>query len=186
MCDDTAKHHTNPTQPGEPAHLGQIVNDYQPLVATMVKHLVHSSRRAGVELEDLLQEANIALVELAREYAPDRGVPFGSYLKQKLKWRLVNFLTRELKRRNRTVGMDESMVEHLVAKTETLPSADVLNPRLRAALRQLSPKQRSVLYEVYWREKSTHEIARQLGVSPQSITALRRRAEEHLRQDMTE
>ena len=177
---------TNPIQPGEPAQLDHLVNDYQPLVATMVKHLAQSSRRAGVELEDLLQEANTALVELAREYAPDRGVPFGSYLKQKLKWHLANFLLRELKRRSRTVEMDESMVEHLVAKTETLPSAEVLNPRLRAALRQLSPKQRSVLYEVYWREKTTYEIARQLGVSPQSITALRRRAEEHLRRDLTE
>jgi len=186
MCDNTEKCQTKPNEPEELTFLGQAVSDYQPLVASMVRHLARSSRRAGVDLEDLSQEANIALVELVREYAPDRGVPFGSYLKQKLKWRLVNFLARELNRRRRTTGVDESIVERLADSTEALPSTEVLNPRLRAALRQLSPKQRSVLFEVYWREKTTCEIARQLGITPQGVTALRRRAEAHIRQEMAE
>ncbi|MCL4370593.1 MAG: sigma-70 family RNA polymerase sigma factor [Chloroflexi bacterium] len=180
--DDTRK---DPLITQNPPPPEQVIERYRPLVLTLIKGLSRQSHLAGLEAEDLFQEANAALIELTRDYAPQRGVPLGNYLKQKLKWRLVNFLNRELRRKQRTLEIDESILEHLVQRTEALPSPDVLNPRLRAAFRRLSPKQRSVLYEIYWRDRSAQELAQQLGVSPQNVTALRRRAEAAIREEMT-
>lgn len=181
MYDDDRRN--NPTTT-EPAVAEGVVDRYRPLVLAMIRSLSNQSHQAGVDFEDLFQEANAALIELSGDYAPERGVSFGAYLRLKLKWHLVNFLGRELRRKNRTVGIEESMIEHLAEETAAFPSAEVLNPRLRAALRRLSPKQRSVLYGIYWREKTANELALQLGVSAQNVTALRRRAEAAIRQEM--
>ena len=181
---ETMSNNDEQTQFHNPPPPDDQVERYRPLVLTHVRGLFGHSQQAGVDVEDLFQEANAMLVELARDYAPERGVPFGNYLKQKLKWHLVNLLARELRRKNRVVEIDQSAWESLVEEPEVLGPAEVLNPRLRAALRCLSPRQRRVLYGIYWREKTAQELAGQLGVTPQSITALRRRAESLLRQGL--
>jgi RNA polymerase sigma factor (sigma-70 family) len=47
-----------------------------------------STMRGRVELEDAIQQANIALIDAAKKYNPNRNTRFVTYAHQKIRWRL--------------------------------------------------------------------------------------------------
>src|SRR5690606_18214699 len=52
---------------------------------------------------------------------------------------------------------------------------------LHEALFRLSPVEREVVEQIYWRERSTAEIASEIGMTQRGVNQARRRAEERLR-----
>lgn len=166
-------------QNGDSAALEALLLRYRPL---MLKHIRKMRRHLDdgvLERDDLQQEAARMAIELIHEYVAQGG-SFGSYLKQKLRWRLINYVRRERDRAGRQVELDNEVGDRLVAELEE-GDIGVANPRLRSALRQLSPKQRSVLFKLYWEEKTTRQVAEELRVTDESVRALKRRAEARIR-----
>jgi RNA polymerase sigma factor (sigma-70 family) len=137
----------------------------------------------GVERGDVEQEAARALCELALEYDPDRGVPLAAYFKAKLGWRLRHYLRQE-RRRSGHLPLDEIDVEAIPQAVVEMPEPGIASPRVARAIRRLSPRQRAVIAGVFWRERTERELAGELGVSHQAISALKRRAEASLRKQL--
>lgn len=174
-------------QAGSEEAMETLLTLYAPLIAKQARQFGRfGSTNPCVSNEDLKQEASLLLVQLVREFRVDSGVPFGSYLKQKLRWRLHNYLRRERTRVFATTDLDSPEVEQVAVELDLIPEVGLDNPRLRAAFRQLSPRQRTVLVKTFWEDKTTRKVADELGITVQAIGALQRRALRRLRENMGE
>lgn len=162
----------------------EVLTKYRPLIRAIVAS--HCRRRlpTGVDRADLEQEAARQLCELVHDYEPERGVVLTQYLRVNLRWRVSNYLRAE-RRRAGHLPIEAASVETIVDGSVRFPSDGVLHPRLARALSHLSPRQRGVIAELYWRERSVGEISRELGLSHQRVSAIRRHAEARLRDELT-
>jgi RNA polymerase sigma factor (sigma-70 family) len=166
---------------GDRAALGVLYERYQPLLGSVAR-----ARRGlpiGVEREDVEQESAALLCELVLSFQPERGVPLRGYLKAKLGRRVSHFIRAEA-RRTRHQPLDEATVERLADSTVEMPTPGIANPRVARALRRLSPRQRGVIAGLYWRERTVKELAGELKVSRQAVTAVQLRAESAIRREV--
>ncbi|MFN8531966.1 MAG: sigma-70 family RNA polymerase sigma factor [Dehalococcoidia bacterium] len=154
------------SQAGDRAARDQLVERFQPLIRSLC--------RGRPEYEDHYQEAVCQFLELVREYQPASQVYFGYYVKVKLAWRLKNYrrLCRRLTRPEAPLPEPDRIV---AAAPDLAERVD-----LRNALMRLSSRQRDVVIRAYWQDQDSEPIARDLGVSPRAIRALRLRAERRL------
>ncbi|MBI4317157.1 MAG: sigma-70 family RNA polymerase sigma factor [Chloroflexi bacterium] len=165
---------------GDDGALGLLLVRYRPLLASIVRQMGGHSNGI-LDADDLRQEAAKAFVELVKEFDSPSPTDFGSYLRQKLKWRLTNYLRRERRKSGRQAPLGKEVLDTLVEEMKPAFDLDINNPRLRAALRSVSPKQRSIIFRLYWQDRSVQEVAAELNLSTQSVTALRRRAEKRIK-----
>ena len=156
---------------------------YRPLLAGVVAR-VRPPLPTGVEPGDLEQEAAQQLCELVRAFDPDRGVNLTTYLQKAVKWRVASFLRAEARRAGH-LPLESADLSRLADEVAAFRSPERTSPRLARALRQLSPRQRAVIAGLYWRERTAEEMARELGVTQQAVTALRRRAEAAIRKELS-
>lgn len=168
-------------QSGDNGALSDLLDRYRPLLLGNVRKVGRYLEGNVLEREDLEQEATKIAAELIQEFDPQSTPHFGSFLKQKLRWRLINYLRRERSRMKRNVELDVDACDRLIQTLETKPSPEIANPRLRAAVKRLSPKQKSVLFKLYWQDRTADEVASEMGVTDVSVRALKRRAEERIR-----
>lgn len=166
---------------GDKEAVESLLVRYRPLLLNNVRRLRRYIQGDVLSGDDLEQEATKIAIELFREYVPEAAGHFGSYLKQKLRWRLINYVRRERNRMRSSVTLDGDVCDNLVGELRAREGLEVSNPRLRAAMKHLSPKQRSVIFKMYWQERTAQEIASELNVTDESVRALRRRAEERIR-----
>ena len=167
---------------GDPDALQDLCQLCRPVLTATVEGFARRARADGVDMEDLHQEAAEDLLELARGFDPTRGPAFGAYLRSNLRWRLANYLRAEERRMGPfEKGVGVEVLDEIAAPQ---PAPPLANPKLARALRHLSPRQRMVVAGIYWQERSVADVAHELGVTRQSVTALRRRAEKVLRDEM--
>ena len=170
---------------GSQEAMEELLRRYMPLILKETRRFRHAENTdVCLSTEDVRQEAVLQLIQLVKEYSESSGACFGSYLKQKLRWRLHNYLRRERRRALTTIGLDCPEVEQLASELDHVVEFDLDNPRLRSAFRRLSPRQRLVLAKMFWQDKTVREIAAELRVTPQAIGALHRRALRQLRKRM--
>ncbi len=163
--------------------LAEMLERCEMLIGQTVASFRRQAGRGVVDADDLRQEARLQTIDLLRDYRPERNGNLEAYLRTKLRWRVANYLRAE-RRRGRAVPLDEETIRHPSAELQTSLHAGFENPRLAGALRRLSPRQRAVIARIYGQERATRQIAAELGVSPQAVTALRRRAEASLKRDL--
>ena len=169
---------------GDSIALQRLYGCYRPLLRGIVAEL-RSRLPAGLDPDDLAQETARHFCELVRAFDPAQGTNLTTYLQRKLRWRVVNFLRAE-KRRAGHLRLEAAQLDRLAEEMGHARHDDLASPRLARALRRLSPRQRTVIAGIYWQERRAGELARQLGITPQAVTALRRRAEAALRREFLE
>lgn len=167
----------------DPAAMARLHEAVTPL-ATAIARRYRQFLPRGVEVEDLLQEMALRLGDAVRGYNAERTGDFLSYLSLDLRRHVLSFLRAEARRSGHNAAQRERLIrlarDAVVDPFASVP--DLVSPRVRAALRQLTPRQRTVITGIYWRERQTLEVAAELGVTEQAITAARRRAEARLRE----
>jgi RNA polymerase sigma factor (sigma-70 family) len=129
------------------------------------------------DADEIRQEAASCLVEELTTIPDEpnaKGLDLEDFLRARLNSRLTQYLRAERRRRAGQVSLSQAALERLADRTPTDLSTP--SPRLRSALRQLSPAQRSVLYRLYWQEKKAIDIAREDGTTREAVQAIRRRA----------
>lgn len=170
-------------QGGDGSAIATLFEACRPLIEAAVRSRLPIRNLPSVDEDDLRQETAKDFIELVQEYHPRKG-PLGIYLRRKLKWRLANYLRAERRRSGR--GRIPLRPIGAASPTKRHPaSARVVRlrgVRLKSALRTLTPRQRAVLHKHHWEGKKVGEVAREMGVAPQAVTAMRRRAEAWLRQ----
>jgi RNA polymerase sigma factor (sigma-70 family) len=134
----------------------------------------------AIDRAELEQEAARALLELASSFDPRDG-DFRTYAIDHAHRRLARLLRAERRRRSRIFPLDGRDEARLAADPTTRFDAEVENPRLRRALRRLSPRLRALIARIYWDGRTTREIADEQGGSAEATRRMLNRAQARLR-----
>ena len=141
------------------------------------------------EAEDARQEVQRLFLELLYEYDYTRNGNFEAYMCTMLKWRVHNFGRTSRRTAPPDPAHNQSLSNEITAylaekrlRAGTPTAEPAIHVELDQALQMLTPKQKSVLYAIYWQDRRVVDIAARMGVSPQAVRAIRQRAEKILRQ----
>ena len=141
------------------------------------------------EAEDARQEVQRLFLELLYEYDYTRNGNFEAYMCTMLKWRVHNFGRTSRRTAPPDPAHNQSLSNEITAylaekrlRAGTPTAEPAVHVELDQALQMLTPKQKSVLYAIYWQDRRVVDIAARMGVSPQAVRAIRQRAEKILRQ----
>ena len=141
------------------------------------------------EAEDARQEVQRLFLELLYEYDYTRNGNFEAYMCTMLKWRVHNFGRTSRRTAPPDPAHNQSLSNEITAylaeqrlRAGTPTAESAVHVELDQALRMLTPKQKTVLYAIYWQDRRVVDIAARMGVSPQAVRAIRQRAEKILRQ----
>ena len=150
------------------------------------------------EAEDARQEVQRLFLELLYEYDHRRNGNFEAYMCTMLKWRVHNFGRTSRRIAPPDPAHNQSLSDEITAYLaeqclrKGKPTADwepgstepAIHAELEIALQALTPKQKTVLYAIYWQDQRVVDIAARMGVSPQAVRAIRQRAEKLLRRQL--
>jgi RNA polymerase sigma-70 factor, ECF subfamily len=179
---------------GDDAAGGQLLARHRERLRRMVAVRMDRRLLARVDPSDVVQEALADAARKLPEYLQHRPMPFYPWLRR-LAWeRLVKLYHRHIAASKRSVTRetcgplpDESALElaRRVLAPGPSPSDQAvvaeLRGRVRAALAQLSERDREVLVLRYLEQLSTAEIAAVLGVTTGSVKVRHLRALERIR-----
>lgn len=160
-----------------------LLTGFRPLMLAMIRRYVYEVE----QVDDYLSEAAIVLLNAVESFNEDLGVPFSGYLKKELFYYFVNVakLHQNFTSLDAVAGTEDafSLLNRLADDTDI--EGDYLRAADLAALRQYLPRlrerQRWILEEHYGKNRSFREIAQSIGVSPNSLVKLHRRAIADLR-----
>jgi RNA polymerase sigma factor (sigma-70 family) len=144
---------------------------------------------ATLDPADVAQEAAVIFLRLltTAEPSPATGAEFIHRFAGALRWRLRAYVSAERRRLGRTASADESRLERaLQAKASGASRSGPPGRQIARALERLLPRQRAVVAALYFDDKPVAALARELGVTPQAVTALHRRALARLRKVLEE
>ncbi|MCL5074200.1 MAG: sigma-70 family RNA polymerase sigma factor [Chloroflexi bacterium] len=164
-------------QSGDAEAFRLLQEHFRPLFTRLrrLQHLPYRGTLGALEDTDLEQEFALILWETATTLETDDH--FEEILKRRLNRELKRCLRHERREQQKRATLDPALLAAPKDNPSTLPSGD---GRLLAAIASLSPKQQEVIKHIYWGEQTAHQIAAHLSVTPQAVTALRRRAERRL------
>lgn len=152
----------------------------------------------GATLEELRAEARMAAWDAAQAFDPRDDRPFAPFARKVINNRLISLFRKEVRLR-RTVELTldaptgESSAETLVAQTAATEPRDGVDlvclqeakAVLAEAIAELPPRQRQVIL-AYMHGETGSDEARKIGITKQSVSVLRDRALQKLRQKLGE
>lgn len=157
--------------------------------APLITQALRRNRATGcptVDSADVAQEAARFFLETLHDEECISGAILVQRLARQLPHRLHTFLRAERRRLGRQVAADETVLERALFRGR--PSGQPAGPpgrQITRALERLSPRQRAIIAGLYSRDLDVRSLAKELGVSPQAVTALHRRALVALREALT-
>ncbi|AHM57315.1 hypothetical protein EAL2_c20340 [Peptoclostridium acidaminophilum DSM 3953] len=132
----------------------------------------------GVVDEDLLQDGIVKLLELIRDFEPQRGANFCGYAKYMISTFYWNLKRKRILEESRRAEADVSD-EH--SERSGACDYEIAGVETRMALETLPEAQRDVIELIYMQGLSTDETAKRLGISYSYASKLSRRALRQLR-----
>lgn len=169
----------------------QLLEQLEPLVQGTARRVARRARRLGLELEleDLLQEARAALLQLMAWCDPRLGSPL-AFFTLRLRARLAQRVQAQARRRppgrrlawhdDAAVVLAEALSARLYREAHDWEQSGAA-AALHEALGSLSPRHKRVLFLYYWRQLGDEGVAAALAVSIPAARQLRYRALSHLR-----
>ena len=139
-------------------------------MAPLIHAQVHSFRCAGIEDEDLVQEALMGLLAAVRTYREDKGAAFTTYATACIRHRLLSVVRRYGPLADREIPMEDSPELTDVAADPALhlqeqEELDGLLARMRTRLTEM--EYRVLLLRLG--DCSYAEIATRLGITPKAV-----------------
>lgn len=168
---------------GDAVATEQICLDFRPLVESVAR-IYH-----GVSLEDARQEGYASLLQAISFYDPSRGVPFAAFVSRKVHGDVRSAMRREWKHTERTAyaRLDREGEEHAESPTAEdklalrswleHPDAEFEGVEWRDLITRASLSEREA-YSIQEGAKgrSSTAIAKDMGVSPETVKTWRKRA----------
>lgn len=138
---------------------------------------------------DWLQEGRVVILQAIEEFDENLGVPFPGYVKKQVFYYYVN----ERKKKEELLVLDQplndggfSLIDNL--KEEGGLEGDFLwkeeKKLLYGSLEKLSPKQKEIIDEYYFKGITLKALARRKGLSYQSLIKLKARALKRLQKEI--
>jgi len=149
----------------------------------LIRPIAESLKRklpAAIQTDDLIGAGRLALVQIARDYDPGRGVPFETWARFKLRGAMIDSVKRGPFREAKHAPLKHSppapgpSPEEAAARSNDLELA-------RRALSALSDKQRVILTLLFVDGLSIHAAAAAMNLQRPDAVRARRQAIERLR-----
>jgi RNA polymerase sigma factor (sigma-70 family) len=171
---------TNPVQHSADDNDGQLLlsslTAHKPLLARSVRW----AKSAGLlryrhQNEDAWQAACLGFIQAYRRYDAKRGVPVGSFARGHVVGTVREALGAYIVE-DRNVAIDKVRDEtgedvlRLEADASSRAEAMEVAAAIRKFVADLSPRQRFIVKEVFWADRSQADVARELGVTRQAVT----------------
>ena len=152
--------------------------------AAEIARMLHRNLPPAFQVEDLEQEARVAVWHCTRHYDPSRGVPFAAYAFPRVKGRVL----MSVRRRRWT----EATAEGAIAASQPADSADPGDAiqraqeaeQLRTGLGKLPVAERCLLACVFLLGVPMQVIADRMSVSLSTAYTIRTRALSMMREEM--
>jgi RNA polymerase sigma factor (sigma-70 family) len=136
-------------------------------------------------VEDAESAGWLALVQAIRDYKPETGVPFEGFAKSRVKYTLWNLYKKEKRRSEKEGGvylvLDKPSQKHNTAQEAIL---NITRANLIFEISRLTERQRVALLLSYEGHGGGSAAAKALGISPQAVYNLRKRAINYLRKTL--
>ncbi|MGI6604006.1 MAG: RNA polymerase sigma factor [bacterium] len=163
-----------------------VVQRFRPLVEATAKRL---APEAG-DVDDLIQEATLALLRALREFRPAGGAPFAWYAKRQVYWAVQAVVRRLKKERARCeLRLDNPSGETLTLAElledpspgpEEIAVAEDMRCLFQSVWATLTERQRQVL-ALRSQGLTFSEIAKELGISPSTAKGVAARGREQIK-----
>lgn len=105
---------------------------YKPLALSICKKYLKNAKKIGYEIEDLMQIANMGMVDAIRNYRTQENTSFYTFLltcvKNRLNTEIRNQQTNKKKVLNEAISYDKNIPGTDISLLETLPDKMFLNP----------------------------------------------------------
>lgn len=172
--------------------LADRLTECRPLLRRLAADVVREYPGRGIEIDDLVQEAAVAVCQVEGRFEPGRMVPFTGFVRRRARGAMLNYL-RERYALVRTPRGRPAVATERVGEMEPAAAKDCIVAAHRTdadrlldavgALRiALSPRERLVLRRLLIDGVTLKEIGREQGVCESRMsqvwTAIRRRLRE--------
>ena len=159
----------------------EIIEHYQLLV---FKEAIKYPLQETVVL-DLIQEGMVGLMEAAEKFNPDNGVAFSLYALHRVRGRMIDFLRQN--RQEVLVDMQDEIQAQPYLQSATGDTAfesadfDSLNHAVSSSFSRLPGREKDVLRNVYYKEKTAAETADAMDVSTAYVYKLEKKGIRRMR-----
>ena len=133
--------------------------------------------------EEMQAEAAIAALVAARDFQPDRNIPFYAYMKMRIMGQVLARYRKEWSYALRQASTDryEEPGQNDGAERKAL-----LKDEMVKVLGLLGSDDRRLIERLYWREETETEVARTMGLSQQAINKRKKSILNTLRSEFAE
>lgn len=168
---------------GDPMYYEEVCRSFIPLAKRMA-----SQPHIRPIYDEAYSLAMLKIAEAVREYQPESGVSFTSFVYSKVKYAIWNLFKKERRIWQKNLSPAGELADKWLAQ---IPSELSLEDELiaaqqvqllRRAVSELPPLQRSIIEAVFFAGCKPGEVAAQLHLSPQSVSGYKTRALRRLRQ----
>lgn len=164
----------------------RILDQFNPL---LIKNTIKYFGR-NQDFHDWLQGGRLVILYAINNYNERLGVPFVAYVQKQVFYYFIN----ERKKIREEIILDQPLYDGKSSLLELLPKDELgleesllFNQeieQLYRAIEKLSTKQKEVIIEYYFNEKSLKSIARYKNLCYQSLVKLKARALKRLRKEL--
>jgi len=160
----------------DPKAAEDILTRLRPLIYSHMRHDI-----AGMDKDDLYQEACLLILECVKNFDAAKGVPFLAYVKRSMQYKMWNLKKTAVNE----ISLDEptqdgtTLLDTLMSKDSSVDEQVFLickTDELKRALVSISKKQLQVLVMHYFEGIKLSDIAKIRGVHPKAVLHLKKRA----------
>lgn len=151
---------------GDQQAFAQIVRRMEPLILSQVRQF----RTAGIEEDDLAQEALLGLLAAVRGYQPEKGAAFTTYATACIRHRLISVARRYGKQESAEIPMEEDLdlVDTTADPALRIQEREALEGLLDRLQQRLTPMEYQVLM-LRLGDTSYDTIAARLGITKKAV-----------------
>lgn len=151
---------------GDQQAFAQIVRRMEPLILSQVRQF----RTAGIEEDDLAQEALLGLLAAVRRYQPEKGAAFTTYATACIRHRLISVARRYGKQESAEIPMEEDLdlVDTTADPALRIQEREALEGLLDRLQQRLTPMEYQVLM-LRLGDTSYDTIAARLGITKKAV-----------------
>lgn len=162
------------------------------LIENHMNTVENFARRYGrdCDVDDLMGYAYEQLIVFAKNWKPDMQIPFVAYLSLHLKPRLAQYKRRYKtvitapQRYNEETFITVQSINNCVIDVAGFESEVCDRESLKKAFGKLTPREMNVVHCLYYKNMNGKDVAKELGVSRQTVCKLKRRALDKLRNEI--
>lgn len=163
-------------QKSDPKYREEAANYFKPFIVNSVRRYCY----VPSEFDDLVQDGILILFQCMDTYDDKRGVPFAAYVNSYLRfyylktYRYLNQQTLSLDQDGEEGKIYEVIDSGVDIEKEYFKKFDV--EFLNFVMKNLSKREREIIYLCYYENKKLKDVAAQLGIATRTATNLKFRA----------